>query len=79
MFGDEIGWVPWQRPGFELGLMLEAEYNENPAQKGIILGSHGLFTWGDTAKESYETTLEIIQKATDYLASKAEDAPFGGI
>jgi rhamnulose-1-phosphate aldolase/alcohol dehydrogenase len=57
---------------------LEAKYNENPDQKGIILGSHGLFTWGDTAKESYETTLEIIQKATDYLAEKAEDTPFGG-
>lgn len=78
VFGDEIGWVPWQRPGFELGLMLEAKYNENPDQKGIILASHGLFTWGDTAKECYETTLRIIQKATDYLASKAEDAPFGG-
>ena len=78
IFGEEIGWVPWLRPGFELGLMLEAKYNENPNQKGIILGSHGLFTWGNSAKESYETTLEIIQKATDYLADKAEDAPFGG-
>jgi len=78
VFGDEIGWVPWQRPGFELGLMLEAKYNENPNQRGIILGSHGLFTWGDTAKESYETTLEIIQKATDYLLSKESGAPFGG-
>lgn len=78
VFGDEIGWVPWKKPGFELGLMLEAEYNKNPEQKGIILGSHGLFTWGNTAKESYETTLEIIQKATDYLAANAQDAPFGG-
>lgn len=78
IYGDEIGWVGWRRPGFELGLELEAKYNENPNQKGIILASHGLFTWGNSAKESYETTLEIIQKATDYLASKAEDAPFGG-
>ena len=78
LFGGEIGWVPWQRPGFDLGLNIEAKYNENPKQKGIILGSHGLFTWGDNAKECYETTLEIIQKATDYLAEHAQDAPFGG-
>lgn len=78
IFGDEIGWVPWKKPGFELGLMLEVEYNKNPDQKGIILGSHGLFTWGNSAKESYETTLDIIQKATDHLAANAEDAPFGG-
>ncbi len=78
IFGDEIGWLPWQRPGFDLGLKLEAKYNENPTQRGIVLGGHGLFTWGDTARESYETTLEIIQKATDYLADHATDAPFGG-
>ncbi|MBI1319325.1 MAG: bifunctional rhamnulose-1-phosphate aldolase/short-chain dehydrogenase [Candidatus Hydrogenedens sp.] len=78
IFGDDIGWVPWQRPGFELGLMLEAKYNENPKQRGIVLGSHGVFTWGDNAKECYECTLEIIQKATDYLASKETGAPFGG-
>ena len=78
IFGDDIGWLPWQRPGFDLGLKLEAKYNENPGQRGIVLGGHGLFTWGDTAKESYETTLEIIQKATDYLAEHASDAPFGG-
>ena len=78
IYGDEIGWVAWQRPGFDLGLNIEKEYNRDPKQKGIILGSHGLFTWGNTAKECYETTLEIIQKATDYLAAKAESAPFGG-
>jgi len=78
IFGDDIGWVPWQRPGFELGLMLEAKYNENPKQRGIVLGSHGVFTWGDTAEECYNCTLEIIQKATDYLAAKETGAPFGG-
>ena len=78
IFGDEIGWLPWQRPGFDLGLKLEAKYNENPNQRGILLGGHGLFTWGDTAKESYETTLEIIQKATDFLAAHASEAPFDG-
>jgi rhamnulose-1-phosphate aldolase/alcohol dehydrogenase len=78
IYGDELGWVPWQRPGFDLGLKIEAKYNENPKRKGIILGSHGLFTWGDTAKECYETTLEIIQRAVDHLAAKASAAPFGG-
>ena len=71
-------WVPWQRPGFDLGLNLEVKYNENPNQRGIVLGGHGLFTWGDSAKECYEVTLEIIQKATDYLREKAGEAAFGG-
>ena len=78
IYGDEIGWLPWQRPGFDLGLKLEAKFNENPQQKGIVLGGHGLFTWGDTAKESYETTLAIIQRAADYLAEHEPDAAFGG-
>ncbi len=78
VYGDDLGWVPWQRPGFDLGLKIEAKYHENPKRKGIILGSHGLFTWGDTAKECYATTLEIIQRAQDYLAAKASPAPFGG-
>jgi len=78
IYGDEIGWVPWQRPGFDLGLKIEECYNQNPNQKGIILGGHGLFTWADTAKDCYHVTLEIIQKAMDYLAENATDAPFGG-
>jgi rhamnulose-1-phosphate aldolase/alcohol dehydrogenase len=78
LYGGEIGWIPWQRPGFDLGLKIEECYNKNPNQKGIILGGHGLFTWGDTAKDCYHVTLEIIQKAMDYLAENASDAPFGG-
>ena len=78
IYGDELGWVPWQRPGFDLGLKIEAKYNENPKRKGIILGGHGLFTWGDTAEECYRVTLDIIQRAADYLAANGSDAPFGG-
>ncbi len=78
VYGDDLGWVPWQRPGFDLGLKIEAKYNENPKRKGIILGGHGLFTWGDDAKSCYNTTLEVIQRAEDYLAAKASKAPFGG-
>ncbi len=79
LFGDEIGWLPWKRPGFELGLWLEKFARENPEARGAVLESHGLFTWGDSAKECYETTLEIINRAIAWLADRTagRDA-FGG-
>lgn len=67
LFGGTIGWVPWQKPGFELGLMLKQCLDENPGIRGIMLGSHGLFTWGDTAYESYINTLEVIEKCAEYI------------
>ncbi|MBC7892965.1 MAG: bifunctional rhamnulose-1-phosphate aldolase/short-chain dehydrogenase, partial [Sphingobacteriaceae bacterium] len=67
LFDGQIGWVPWRRPGFELGLELERCLAENPGIRGIMLGSHGLFTWGDTAYESYVNTLEVIERCADYL------------
>ena len=67
LFGGTIGWVPWQKPGFELGLMLRRCLDENPGIRGIMLGSHGLFTWGDTAYESYINTLEVVEKCAEYL------------
>ncbi len=67
LFGGKIGWVEWRRPGFELGLELEKCLDENPGIIGIILGSHGLFTWGDTAYKSYVNTLEVIEKCAEYL------------
>jgi rhamnulose-1-phosphate aldolase/alcohol dehydrogenase len=71
LFNGEIGWVGWQRPGFDLGLKLRACLNEAAAKgitlKGIMLGSHGLFTWGDTAYSSYINTLEVIEKCAQYL------------
>lgn len=71
LFNGEIGWVGWQRPGFDLGLKLRACLNEAAANgitlKGIMLGSHGLFTWGDTAYSSYINTLEVIEKCAQYL------------
>ncbi len=79
IFGDEIGWLPWKRPGFELGLWLEKFAVENPQAKGAVLESHGLFTWGDTAEECYQTTLDVINKAAAWLEAKtAGKAPFGG-
>ncbi len=79
IFGDEIGWLPWKRPGFELGLWLEKFCLENPKAKGAILESHGLFTWGDSPQECYETTLATINKADAWLTSqtKGKEA-FGG-
>lgn len=75
LFNGEIGWVDWQRPGFDLGLKLRACLKEAAAKgialKGIMLGSHGLFTWGDTAYESYVNTLDVIEKCGQFL----EDPP----
>jgi rhamnose utilization protein RhaD (predicted bifunctional aldolase and dehydrogenase) len=67
IFEGELGWLPWQRPGYDLGLKLEALSQAQPDLKGIILEGHGLFTWGDTAKSCYETTLAIIQRAESWL------------
>lgn len=79
IFGEDIGWLPWKRPGFELGLWLEKFCLENPAAKGVVLESHGLFTWDDDAKTCYALTLEIIQKAMDWFATEtAGKTIFGG-
>lgn len=79
VFGDEIGWLPWKRPGFELGLWLEDFCAKNPEAKGVVLEAHGLFTWADDAKECYELSLEIIQQAMDWFDETAGDVPaFGG-
>ena len=67
LFNGEIGWVEWQKPGFDLGLQLRQCLDENPGIKGIMLGSHGLFTWGDTAYESYINTLAVVEKCAEYL------------
>ncbi|PJJ10712.1 rhamnulose-1-phosphate aldolase/alcohol dehydrogenase [Flavobacterium sp. 1] len=73
LFNGEIGWVGWQRPGFDLGLQLRACLEEASQKgkklRGIMLGSHGLFTWGDTSYESYVNTLEVIEKCAEYLES----------
>jgi rhamnulose-1-phosphate aldolase/alcohol dehydrogenase len=80
LFNGTIGWVDWQRPGFDLGLQLKECLDSNPGIRGIMLGSHGLFTWGDTAYESYINTLEVIEKCAEYLEQNyGKKAPvFGG-
>jgi rhamnulose-1-phosphate aldolase/alcohol dehydrogenase len=67
LFNGAIGWVEWQKPGFDLGLKLKKCLDDNPDIRGIMLGSHGLFTWGDTAYESYINTLEVIETCAQYL------------
>ncbi|MDB5206808.1 MAG: bifunctional aldolase/short-chain dehydrogenase [Flavisolibacter sp.] len=80
LFSGTIGWVDWQRPGFELGLQLKECLDQNPGIRGIMLGSHGLFTWGDTAYECYMNSLEVIERCADYIESfiYKQPAVFGG-
>ncbi|MBM3168095.1 MAG: bifunctional aldolase/short-chain dehydrogenase [Bacteroidetes bacterium] len=63
-----IAWVPWQRPGFDLGLKLKEALDKNPGIRGIMLGGHGLFTWGDTSYDCYINSLEVIETASAFLA-----------
>lgn len=80
IWGDKMGWVPWQRPGFDLGMQLEECLNNNPGIKGIVLGSHGIFNWGDTSYECYMSSLEIIEEASAYIEKKTKEkgSVFGG-
>jgi len=81
IWGDTMGWLPWQKPGFDLGLQLEKIVADNPGLRGVILGGHGLFTWGNTSYDSYLNTLEVIEQAATYLAAHYDQkAPvFGGV
>ncbi len=80
-FGRGLIWLPWQRPGFELGMMLRKAVEQNPACDGVILGGHGLFTWGDTQRECYLNTITIIdqlgQFVQEHISSKGGRI-FGG-
>ena len=79
IFGQDIGWLEWKRPGYELGLWLEKFCADNPSARGVILGSHGLFTWADSAEECYAVTLEIINRAISWFAQRSADQlTFGG-
>lgn len=79
LFEGTLGWLPWQRPGFDLALQLEAKAAEKD-YRGIILGGHGLFTWGETSEECYMNSLEVIEKAANYLDENygKKRAVFGG-
>ncbi len=79
VYGEEVGWVPWQRPGFDLGLVMGKEARENPQLKGLVMGQHGLINWADDDKACYELTLDLIEKAAVYIAERDKgDHTFGG-
>ncbi len=80
LFNGTIGWVNWQKPGFDLGLQLKQCLDENPGIRGIMLGSHGLFTWGSTAYESYINTLQVIECCAQYVQDNygKKGETFGG-
>ncbi|MET0355312.1 MAG: bifunctional rhamnulose-1-phosphate aldolase/short-chain dehydrogenase [Cellvibrio sp.] len=79
IFEGELGWLPWQRPGFDLGLKLEEVARSNPKLKGVMLQGHGFFSWGSTSKECYENTLSLIQRADQWLTARNTSVCFGGI
>ncbi len=80
IWGEDLVWFPWQRPGFDLGLQLQKICQENPSARGVLLGGHGVINWAESDQECYEWTLEIIQKADEYLAQHDKgELTFGGI
>src|SRR6516165_3094809 len=81
-FGRRLIWIPWQRPGFELAMMLRRAIKENVGCDGMILGSHGLFTWGVTPRECYENSIRTIDQLGEFVQDHAERsnrAPYGGV
>ncbi len=80
-YGHKLVWLPWQRPGFELGLMLRRAIEQNSGTDGIILGSHGLFTWGDSSRDCYENSLAMLNDLGDFVIEHEKRAkePFGGL
>ncbi|KAB2350358.1 bifunctional aldolase/short-chain dehydrogenase [Actinomadura rudentiformis] len=79
IFGDRVVWVPWRRPGFQLGLDIAKIKAENPQAIGVILGGHGITAWGQTSAECQANSLEIIRTAETYLAEHGRPEPFGPV
>jgi len=79
IYGDEVLWTPWQRPGFDLGLILQDICEKNPRAKGVVLGQHGLINWANDDKECYDLTLDLIEKAARFIANHDKGPKtFGG-
>lgn len=79
IFGDRVVWVPWRRPGFQLGLDIAAIRRANPQAIGTILGGHGITAWGETSDEAEAHSLEIIRTIEEYLAANGKAEPFGAV
>jgi rhamnulose-1-phosphate aldolase/alcohol dehydrogenase len=78
-FGDRVAWVPWRRPGFQLGLDIAAIAKANPQAIGVILGGHGITAWGATSSECEARSLEIIRTAAEFIAARGRPEPFGPV
>ena len=81
IFGGTVGWLPWRRPGFELGMMLQRHVAEHPGQRGLVLAGHGLFTWGEDARSCYQNTAGVIREAQEWLQAERSErklVSFGG-
>jgi len=78
-FGDEVAWVPWRRPGFQLGLEIARLQAERPGLIGCVLGGHGLTTWGDTSAECQERSLRVIRTAERFIRERGRPEPFGEV
>ena len=78
IFGSEMGYLPWQRPGIDLGIKLGDMAKAHPEYVGVVLGSHGLFTWANDARTCYDTTLRIINKAAVWLERNGKKPAFKG-
>jgi rhamnulose-1-phosphate aldolase/alcohol dehydrogenase len=79
IFGDRVAWVPWRRPGFQLGLDIASVKASNPAAVGVILGGHGITAWGDTSDECEQRSTEIIRAAQEYIDTQGRAEPFGSV
>lgn len=77
IFGDQVVWVPWRRPGFQLGLDIAEIKAKNPQAVGCILGGHGITAWGDTSEEAEKNSLWIIDTAAAYIEKHSKAEPFG--
>ncbi|MEU5739402.1 MULTISPECIES: bifunctional aldolase/short-chain dehydrogenase [Streptomyces] len=78
-FGDTVVWVPWRRPGFQLGLDIAAVKEANPQAVGCVLGGHGITAWGETSEECERNSLHIIRTAEAFLAERGRAEPFGAV
>jgi rhamnulose-1-phosphate aldolase/alcohol dehydrogenase len=79
IFGERVAWVPWRRPGFQLGLDIAAVKDANPQAIGVILGGHGITAWGETSDRAEQNSLEIIKAAADYIEAHGKPDPFGPV
>jgi rhamnose utilization protein RhaD (predicted bifunctional aldolase and dehydrogenase) len=79
IYGDDVGWVGWQRPGFDLGLVMEEACEKDPHMKGLVMGQHGLINWAEDGKACYDLSLQLIEKAAQYIESRDKgEQTFGG-